>query len=102
VGLLVAPAAAPLVWVVLLGLGTGATFPLALLLVVLRSGDPRVTPQLSAMVQGLGYLVAATGPVVVGVLHDVTGGWTVPLVLMLVLTALQAGVAWLAGREAVV
>jgi CP family cyanate transporter-like MFS transporter len=30
---------------------------------------------LSGMVQGIGYLIAATGPLVVGILRDTTSGW---------------------------
>ena len=76
VGLLVAPAAAPALWAVLYGLGTGAAFPLAMTLVLLRSRDVAQTGRLSAAAQSVGYLVAATGPLAVGVLHDVTDEWT--------------------------
>lgn len=99
-GLLMAPSTMTLVWVVLLGLGTGATFPTALLLIALRSSNPAITPGLSATVQGFGYLVAATGPFLVGILHETTGNWTVPLIFLLVLDALQAAAAWRAGRSA--
>lgn len=97
-GLLLAPSAAPLLWALLLGAGTGSTFPLALVLIGLRSGDPTVTPQLSAVVQGSGYLIAATGPLLVGLLHDVSGGWSLPLGALLVGAVAQAGSGWLAGR----
>lgn len=98
-GLLLAPGVNPLVWVVPLGIGTGATFPLALLLISLRSSDPTVTPQLSALVQGFGYLLAAGGPFLVGVLHGVTGDWQVALMLLLALNMLQLWSAWSAGRS---
>jgi MFS transporter, CP family, cyanate transporter len=81
-GLLLAPAAAPLLWALLLGFGLGA-FPLALVLIGLRAASPRGTADLSALVQGVGYLLAATGPVAVGVIHDVSGTWNAPLLLML-------------------
>jgi len=97
-GLLLAPAAAPAVWSILLGLGTGSTFPVALVLIGLRSSDPRVTPQLSAVVQGVGYLIAAVGPLLIGVLHDATGGWTVPLYTLLLISGGQAASGWAAGR----
>ena len=61
-GLLVAPTAAPVLWALLLGIGTGSTFPLALVLIGLRSSSASITPALSALVQGVGYLIAATGP----------------------------------------
>jgi MFS transporter, CP family, cyanate transporter len=83
-GLLFAPAAAPLVWSVLLGLGL-ATFPLALLLIGLRARTSAGTSAMSSLVQGIGYLVAVTGPFTVGFLRDVTDAWTVPLIVLLVL-----------------
>lgn len=98
-GLLIAPSTLTVVWVVLLGAGTGATFPTALLLIGLRSSDPAVTPGLSATVQGFGYLIAAGGPLLVGVLHGASGNWKVPLVLLLGLNVLQACAGWSAGRS---
>lgn len=80
-GLLLAPAVQPLLWTVLLGVGLGA-FPLALLLLGLRAATPAGTAALSSLAQGVGYLIAAMGPVTIGVLRDRTGSWTVPLLLL--------------------
>ncbi|ARB26332.1 CynX/NimT family MFS transporter [Pseudomonas tolaasii] len=62
-------------WAILLGLGQGGTFSLALTLIVLRSRDSHVAANLSGMAQGIGYTLASMGPLAVGVLHDWTGGW---------------------------
>ncbi len=62
-------------WAVLLGLGQGGTFSLALTLIVLRSRDPHVAANLSSMAQGIGYTLASMGPFAVGLVHDWTGGW---------------------------
>ena len=62
-------------WAMLLGLGQGATFSLALTLIVLRSRDAHVAANLSSMAQGFGYTLASLGPFAVGVVHDLTGGW---------------------------
>ncbi|GAA3176365.1 MFS transporter [Blastococcus jejuensis] len=102
VGLLVAPAAAPTLWAVLYGLGTGSAFPLAMTLVLLRSRDVAQTGRLSAAAQSVGYLVAATGPFAVGLLHDVTDGWTAGLVLLLVVLAAQLAAGLAAGRPRLV
>jgi CP family cyanate transporter-like MFS transporter len=83
-GLLLAPASAPLLWTVLLGFGLGA-FPLALLLLGLRAATPAGTAALSSLAQGSGYLLAASGPVTIGVLRDRTGSWTVPLLVLIAL-----------------
>jgi MFS transporter, CP family, cyanate transporter len=83
--ILVAPTAAAPLWVVILGLGQGATFALGLTLLVLRSRSHAATAALSAMAQSVGYLIAGLGPLVVGALHAATGGWTAGLVVLLVL-----------------
>jgi CP family cyanate transporter-like MFS transporter len=62
-------------WAILLGLGQGGTFSLALALIVLRSRDSHVASNLSSMAQGFGYTIASMGPFAVGVVHDVTGSW---------------------------
>ncbi|WP_415639522.1 CynX/NimT family MFS transporter [Pseudomonas floridensis] len=62
-------------WAILLGLGQGGTFSLALALIVLRSRDSHVAANLSSMAQGFGYTIASMGPFAVGVVHDVTGNW---------------------------
>ncbi|MFJ6827961.1 CynX/NimT family MFS transporter [Pseudomonas sp. NPDC090964] len=63
-------------WAILLGLGQGGTFSLALTLIVLRSRDAHVAANLSGMAQGIGYTLASLGPLAVGLVHDWTGGWT--------------------------
>lgn len=62
-------------WAVLLGLGQGGAFSLALTLIVLRSRDAHVAANLSSMAQGFGYTLASLGPFAVGIVHDVTGSW---------------------------
>jgi CP family cyanate transporter-like MFS transporter len=101
-GLAVLPRSAPVLWVTLIGLGMGATFPLALTLVALRSSNPAVTGELSAMVQGFGYLIAAAGTFFVGFLHDLTHGWGTVVLLLLILTAVQGAAGWIGGRDALV
>jgi len=44
-------------------------------LIVLRSRDSHVAANLSGMAQGVGYTLASLGPLAVGVVHEVTGGW---------------------------
>ena len=58
---------------------------LALSFIVARAPDVHHTAHLSTMAQGVGYLIASTGPLGLGVLHDVTGGWTVPMVALTVI-----------------
>lgn len=93
-GLLLAPATLPALWALLLGTGFGA-FPLALTMIGLRTATSTGTSQLSSLAQGVGYLIAAGGPVAVGVIHEATQGWTWPIVTLLIVLVPQlvAGLA---------
>lgn len=82
-GLLLFGDIAATLWVVLLGLGQGASFSLALTFFALRAPDAGHAAALSGMAQSVGYLFAATGPFLFGVLRDATHAWKVPLVLLL-------------------
>jgi MFS transporter, CP family, cyanate transporter len=85
-GLLVAGGTAAILWVVLLGLGQGACFSLALTFFALRAPDSQHAAALSGMAQSVGYLLAAAGPFLFGVLRDATHAWKVPLALLLAVT----------------
>lgn len=101
-GLLFAPLPAFYLWVMIAGLGSGLSFSLALTLLVLRSHDASDAARLSGMVQAVGYAFAATGPLVVGWLLAITGGWNVPLVFLLAVVPLLALAGVGAGRPLVV
>ncbi|UOE44657.1 MFS transporter [Agromyces larvae] len=92
-GLLVAPATATWLWVALIGTGP-LIFPLSLVLINLRTRTHAGAVALSGFVQSTGYLIAAAGPLALGVLRDASGSWTLPLLLLLA-TALPVGVAGL-------
>jgi MFS transporter, CP family, cyanate transporter len=100
-GLLLDPAGATLVWVAAFGLAQGGGFALALTLIVLRSPTPLVAARLGGVAQCLGYLLAALGPLVLGALHDGTGGWTWPLALLLAALLPMTWAGWGAARPAV-
>ncbi|MEU9120421.1 MFS transporter [Streptomyces sp. NPDC048506] len=97
-GVLVAPVGGGYVWMVLLGLGQGTAISLALLFIVQRAPDARHAAQLSSMAQCFGYVLAASGPAVLGAVHDASGSWTVPLVVLLALLLPQIAVGWGAAR----
>jgi CP family cyanate transporter-like MFS transporter len=81
-GYLLAPTAAPVLWSVLVGLGP-ILFPLALTLINLRTRTHAGAVALSGFVQGIGYVIGAVGPLVVGLTHDASGGWVVPIWFLL-------------------
>ncbi len=87
-GLIFAPHGGAWLWAVVIGAGT-ATFPLILTLIGLRARTPGGTVALSGFAQSVGYLIAAIGPFGVGQLNELSGGWTVPLTALLVLTVPQ-------------
>ena len=100
-GLLLLPGAGWL-WVAVLGLATGSAFPLAFTLLSLRSPSPRIAARLSGMAQTIGYLTAGAGPLTVGVLHEATGGWRIPLLLLLVLLVPETAFGLMAARSGLV
>jgi CP family cyanate transporter-like MFS transporter len=99
-GLLVSGSTASTLWVVLLGLGQGASFSLALTFFALRAPDSGHAAALSGMAQSVGYLLAAGGPFLFGVLRDATGSWKVPLALLLTVTVFLLIAGWGAARDA--
>ena len=99
IGLIAAPASAPFLWAALIGIGQQASFPLALTIVVLRSGSVAQTASLSTLTQSGGYLLAALGPLVVGAVHDLTGSWTPALALLLGVVGVQVLAGLAAGRN---
>ena len=68
----------------------------------MRSGSAQVTAQLSAMAQGWGYVLAAWGPLLVGLLHSLTGSYMPTATLVIVLSAAMALAGWGAGRNLLV
>ncbi len=94
-GVLLAPEAASWLWVALLGMGLGSGFAMGLVLFADYSRSPAGSARLSAFVFLVSYTVAAAGPVVLGLLRDRTGSFTVPFVLLAVLLVPQAAAALL-------
>jgi CP family cyanate transporter-like MFS transporter len=88
-GLLLWPSAGAVAWALLIGTGTGM-FPLVLTLIGLRARTSDGTAALSGFTQSVGYLLSAVGPFMMGALYGATGGWTVPLVILIALLVPQA------------
>lgn len=97
-GVLVAPEASVL-WMIIMGCGSGPSLILALSFMGLRARTQESAAALSLVSQGVGYLVASFGPVVFGLVHDHTEGWTVAM-LGTALVALAYGMCGVgAGRN---
>ncbi|UOY00794.1 MFS transporter [Blastococcus sp. PRF04-17] len=97
-GLWISPRSATLLWTGLLGVAMG-TFAMILTLIGLRARTPETTAALSTTTQGFGYLIAAAGPLLVGVLRGSTGSYTGMFVLVLVGVVLMAVTGWLCTHQ---
>ncbi len=86
-------------WIILLGVGTGFTFGLAMIFFSLRTDTPGQAAELSGMAQSVGYLLAAMGPMLFGYLHDLTDSWQIPLQILVGVSLLLFIVGLGAGRN---
>ncbi|MEQ9089719.1 MAG: MFS transporter [Balneola sp.] len=99
IGLWLGTNATVFLWVSGIGFSLGGSFGLALLFIVLRSSDSETATELSGMSQSIGYLLAATGPILIGAVFDVTGDWDTALYILFMIlffklyTGLKAGKA---------
>lgn len=83
----------------ILGFVLGGTFGLALLLIVFRSSDADTTAELSGIAQSIGYLIAATGPIIVGLIHDYFEAWEYTIILLIGIALIKFLVGLGAGKE---
>ena len=97
-GLLIWPGAWPL-WVAIGGIAQGASISLGLTLVVLRANRVEVARRLSGMIQLVGYLIGAIGPVLVGWLYGVTDAWMAPLLMLTGVALAMAALGRAAGAN---
>lgn len=96
VTLMVAPVSLAYLAAVLIGVGMAA-FPLVLTMIGLRGGTPAGTAALSAFSQSAGYLIAALGPIMFGILGHALHSWTIPLGVMVAVVLAQGVVAAYVG-----
>jgi CP family cyanate transporter-like MFS transporter len=89
-------------WIVIMGFGSGVCFPLAIAYIGLRSRDHHEAASLSLMAQSMGYLLAAFGPFLFGLAHDLSGSWTLPLWGLAACTLLQSLMGYQGGRKGTV
>ncbi|MGB3414636.1 MAG: MFS transporter [Microbacteriaceae bacterium] len=85
-------------WLILAGLSSGASLAIALALVSFRGRTELETTKLSGMVQSLGYLLAAAGPAIAGMLTEASQSWTLALLFLLGLSLIQIVIGFWCGR----
>ncbi|MHA6780435.1 MFS transporter [Pseudonocardia saturnea] len=83
------PVLGPWIWVVLMGIGVGAGFPLGLTVIAWRTPDGAASAATSGFALGVGYTAAGLVPLLMGVLIDLTGGYPPAIAVLLVAGALQ-------------
>lgn len=97
-GLAFSPASWSVLWALLLGVSLSA-FPLALLMIGMRTRTGVGVTQLSTFAQSVGYLIAIPAPILIGALNGATSGWRIPIAVMVGLLTVQLGFGLLAGRR---
>lgn len=98
-GLLIPNMAPVYIWVSLIGFVLGGTFGLALLFIVIRSKDTESATELSGMAQSIGYIVAATGPILIGSLYDIFETWNYPIIILITLSFVKLLMGLGAAKE---
>ncbi|OWY37696.1 MFS transporter [Xenophilus sp. AP218F] len=93
-GLALAPLSQPLLWACLLGLGIGGLFPLSLIVAMDHLDSPRRAGELTAFVQGVGYLIAALSPLAAGWIKDLTASFAQAWQLLALMSAAMLAMAW--------
>ena len=88
-------------WILILGAGQNAALCLAIFFTMARAPHAAAAASLSSLAQSVGYLLAAAGPLEVGLLHSATGSWNVPLAVLFALTGILLVMGLLAARPRV-
>jgi MFS transporter, CP family, cyanate transporter len=91
--LFAAPDVAPWGATIVLGLGLGGGFSLALVLLSDLAASPATAGRLAAMTFLVCYSAAAVAPVLVGALHDATGAYATPFGLLALLAGAELALA---------
>ena len=84
---------------VLTGLGAGSSTSLATVDITLRSRDGAVASSLAGMSQFIGYILAASGPALLGRVNDITGNWNLPIGILIAMIIVMTVVSYVAGED---
>lgn len=88
-----------IIWMVLLGSGTALTFSMSLIFFNFRTQNADQAARLSGMAQSVGYLLASFGPMIFGLLHDITNNWTLPLIILIAVSGICLFAGFGASRD---
>jgi CP family cyanate transporter-like MFS transporter len=87
---------------ILIGAGCGSGYSLSMMYFTLRTGNGSQAADLSGMAQSIGYLLAATGPIVFGGIYDLMGSWIAPILMLMAISIIIIVTGMLAGRNVVI
>ncbi|MEH7392301.1 CynX/NimT family MFS transporter [Bacillus sp. JJ1474] len=85
--------------IIMLGISLGAAISHGLTLIGLRAANAKQASDLSGMAQSVGYLLAALGPFMIGFIFDFFHTWTIPLILLVIITVIYTIAGIGAGRN---
>lgn len=87
-----------ILWLCLSNIGVSMAFPACLLLASMKSDTPETTRTLSTMMQSLGYVISAAGPIYVGSIFEFFGSWNVALIAIAFISGIQLLVGLVVGK----
>ena len=85
--------------ILLMAIGMGGSISLSIAFISLRSPNSQKASELSGMAQSAGYLFAAAGPILTGLIFDIKSSWTVPLIIFIILIGVLAFCGLFAGKD---
>lgn len=86
-------------FLILTGVGAGTSFTLAMMFFVLRTNSVEQSAQLSGMAQSAGYIIASLGPLFLGMISEMLGGWNIPLVILMAVALVITVLGFFAGSN---
>lgn len=86
-------------FLILIGLGTGATYSLAMMFFVLKTVSVKKSSDLSGMAQSIGYLLAASGPLLLGIISQQSGSWNFSIILLILVGILVSIFGFISGKD---
>lgn len=84
------------------GFGSGSCIAYIMVMFGLHSKDAEDASAVSSFAQGIGYIIGAVGPVLVGKIFDASGNWTAPLLVLMAIGVATIIFGWLSGLNRVI
>lgn len=91
----------PWISAILLGIGNGCLFPLALMLPIDETSNPQEASAWSAMTQSGGYVIGSFGPMLVGWFHDISKSYSKAFICLIIISILMIIVQLAIGAKSV-